>query len=95
MASGAALVKCCQQVEGSEPFPLLSPGKAAPGGVLCPVLCSTVQERQGHVGDSPKNGHKDDEGSGALLQSETVDRRLCSAWRGQGSGQILPMLGNT
>lgn len=71
MASGAALVKCCQQVEGSELSPLLSPDKAAPGGVLCPVLCSTVQERQGHAGDSPKKGHKDDGGTGACLLSES------------------------
>lgn len=40
---------------GSEPPPLLSPGEASPG-VLCPVLCSSVQERHGHTVHIPIKG---------------------------------------
>lgn len=41
-------------------------GEAAPG-VLSSVLGHLVQERQGHTGKSPVQGHQEDEGSGAPL----------------------------
>lgn len=41
--------ECGQQVKGSDPTPLLSPGEAT-SGVLCPVLGSSVQEGQGAPG---------------------------------------------
>jgi len=55
--------QCCQQVEGGDPYTLVSTG-GVNGGVLCPVLGSPVQERDGHRGDSPMKGRKDDEGTG-------------------------------
>ncbi|GAB0204181.1 mitochondrial enolase superfamily member 1 [Grus japonensis] len=42
-----------------EVISLLSTGKAITG-VLCPVLRSPVQERDGLTGPSPVKGHKDD-----------------------------------
>lgn len=38
--------KCCQHVKGVSPSPLLSPGEST-SRVLCLVLGSKVQERQG------------------------------------------------
>lgn len=39
-------------------------GKSATGevatGVVCPVLGSPVQQRDGAIGESPMKGHKDD-----------------------------------
>ena len=45
---------------------LLCPGQVSPR-VLCPVLVSLVQKRQGSPGKSPVEGHEDDKGSGASL----------------------------
>jgi len=43
------------------PPPLICPGETT-SAVLCPVLGSPVQERQGTSRKSPAEGHKDDEG---------------------------------
>ncbi|GAB0204558.1 mitochondrial enolase superfamily member 1 [Grus japonensis] len=48
-----------QHVKGGYPPPLLCPGEVT-SGVLCPVLGSPVQERQGTIGESPVEGYKDD-----------------------------------
>ena len=48
------------------PLYSLCPGQASPG-VLYPVLGSPVQKRQGSPGESPVEGHKEDEGPGASL----------------------------
>ena len=59
-----ALKECGQQGEGGGPSsPLLCPGEAA-SGVLCPVLSSSVQERQETCRESAAEGHKDYEGHG-------------------------------
>jgi len=47
-----------QQVKGTDPPPLLRPGEAT-FRILCPVLGSSVQKRQGSP-RTPEEGHKDD-----------------------------------
>lgn len=49
----------CQQVEGSDPAPLLSAGEAA-SGMLHLIQGFLAQGRSGLTGASPVQGHKDD-----------------------------------
>lgn len=46
------------------PDPLLDPNEAT-SGVLCSILVSTVQDRQGANGEGPAKEHKDELGTGA------------------------------
>jgi len=55
-----------QQVKGGYSSPPLCPGEAPPG-VLCPVLGSLVEKRQGSPGKSPAEGHKGIKGPGGEL----------------------------
>jgi len=55
-----------QQGEGGSPSPLHCPSEAS-SGVLRPVLGSPVRERWGAAGESPAEGYKDGEGTGASL----------------------------
>lgn len=50
----------------SDPSPLLNTDEAT-SGMLHPILDFPVHERHGHTGDSPTEGHKDDEGTGVSL----------------------------
>ena len=60
MASQDVYKECGQQVEGGDPSPPLCPAEAT-SGVLCPVLGSSAQERQGTAGESPAEGNKDNQ----------------------------------
>ena len=51
--------KCVQQDEGGDPAPLLYAGEAS-GEVIHPDVESSVQERHGHVGACPEEGHTND-----------------------------------
>ena len=53
-----------QQVNGGDPPPLMCPGEPT-FRLLCPVLGSSVQKRQGSPRRSPVEGHKGDEGPAA------------------------------
>lgn len=55
---GVHLEQHSQQIEGGEPTLFLSLGEAM-SGVLCPVLDSSVQERNGAPGTSPAEVYKD------------------------------------
>jgi len=57
--------ECSQQVEGGESPPLFCPGEAI-SGVLCPVLGSSVQERQETSRENSVKGCRNDEGPGAF-----------------------------
>lgn len=46
---------------------MVDKGKCCTPRVLCPVLGSTVQERQRTTRKSPAEGYKDDKGTGASL----------------------------
>ena len=48
-----------QQVERSDPTPLLCTAEVSPG-VLCPGVEHSVQERHGPVGACPEKGHIND-----------------------------------
>jgi len=48
-------------VRGGDPLPLRCPSEDT-SGILCPVLGSPVQEKQGTSGKSPVEGHRDDDG---------------------------------
>ena len=52
-----------KSIEGGDSPPLFCLGETA-SGVLCPVLGSFVQERQGTSGESSPKFHRDDEGAG-------------------------------
>lgn len=58
--------KMWPQVERCDPDTLHDPNEAT-SGVLCSIMVSTVQERQGANGEGPAEQHKDGLGSGAPL----------------------------
>ena len=60
-----------QQVKGGDPPPLLCPGEAT-FRLLCPVLSSPGEKRQGSPRGSPEEGHKDIKGLEHLLYEERL-----------------------
>jgi len=63
---GLHLRNCGQQGEGADSAPLLHSGETPPG-VLRPALQPQAQQRQGPVGASPEEGHKNDLSDGMAL----------------------------
>lgn len=68
--------QCGQQVEGGYSPPLLCPGEAA-SGVLCPVLRSPIQQRQGTTGKGPAEGYKDVWETGTSLSLRQAEGAGC------------------
>lgn len=66
------------QIKGGSPPPLLCPDEAT-SGVLCPILGSPVQERQGTSGESPVEGHKGDEDLEHFLYGKGCETWNCLA----------------
>lgn len=62
---GVQKEKCGQKVKGGDPDPALDPHEAT-SGVLCSIVVSIAQERQGANGEGPAEQHKD--GLGASIQ---------------------------
>jgi len=62
---------CGQQVKADDPPDLLCPHEAT-FRLLCPVLGSSVQKRQGSPGRSPAEGHKDDDSLEYLHNKERL-----------------------
>lgn len=58
--------ECGQQAKGGDRPPLLCPREAT-AGILCLILVSTVQEKQGATGKDPLEGHEGNKESGASL----------------------------
>ena len=58
---GVHYKECGQEVRRGDPPPLLGPNEAT-SGVLCLVLGSSVQGRQGTIGESWAEDHEDDWG---------------------------------
>jgi len=71
-----------QEVEGRDHSPQLSTGEAT-SGVLCPILCSPIQERHGHTRTSPWRWLRD---WGISHMTRGWESWGCSVWREEGSG---------
>lgn len=54
-------------VKEGNPSSLLNVGEATPG-VLCHILSSSVKEKHEYNGESPVEGHDDDQETGESLQ---------------------------
>lgn len=65
-------VSCLKVREGNPSF-LFNTGEATPE-VLCPILGSPVQERNGHTEECSMKGYEDDKGTGASLLWGKTDR---------------------
>jgi len=61
--------QCGQQVKGGDSAALLC-SKETPPRVLHPALEPSAQEGHGPVGVGLEEGHKNDQGAGALLQGQ-------------------------